>query len=140
MLDIDSLATDPKASEEGVWLPFLGAKFLVARHNNDKASQLRSKLALDNWDIVSAGDDKALQFAAKIDTQVLAEAVLLDWDDLFSGGKKLKYTPALSQRYMEDVRFRDLRQFIENSSFNRAHYREVAEAEVADSVKSSADS
>lgn len=138
MLDIDSLAVDPTAAEEGTWASFMGAKFLIARHNSDGANQLRARLTLAKWDEVTAGDDNAEKVAEEIGAKVLAEAVLLDWEGVGKGGKEVKYTSEVGYQYLIDPRFRDLSQFIENYSLNRGNYREKAEREVAESVKSSA--
>lgn len=138
MLDIDSLAVDPTASEEGTWATFMGAKFLIARSNNSKATQLRAKMALDNWDELTAGDEKAEVLSREIDTRVMADAVLLDWENVTKGGKPVKYKPDVGYTYLIDPRFRDLLEFVQRYSFNRANYQEQAESEITDSVKDSA--
>lgn len=140
MLDIDSLAVDPTASEEGTWANFMGAKFLIARSNNSKATQLRAKLALENWDELTAGDEKAEDLSREIDTKVLAETVLLGWENVTKGGKPVKYKPEIGYQYLIDPRFRDLLEFVQRYSFNRANYQEQAESEITESVKDSADS
>lgn len=140
MLDIDSLAVDPTASEEGTWANFMGAKFLIARSNNSKATQLRAKLALENWDALTAGDEKAEELSREIDTKVLAETVLLGWESVTKGGKPVKYKPEIGYQYLIDLRFRDLLEFVQRYSFNRANYQEQAESEITESVKDSADS
>jgi len=138
MLDIDSLAVDPAAAEGGVWANFMGARFLIARHNNEAGSFLRSKLALQNWDTLSGGGEEAEKVAADISAQVIANHILLNWEGVSKAGEPLEYTPELGLKYLTDPRFRDLQQFIENFSLNRSNYREKAEEEVADSVKDSA--
>lgn len=138
MLDIDSLAVDPSAAEEGTWASFMGAKFLIARHNSDKANLLRSKLTLEKWDEVTAGDANSEQVAKQINAKVLAEAVLLGWEGVVKGGEEIPYTPEVGYQYLVDPRFRDLAQFVENYSLNRANYRQRAEHEVIESVKDSA--
>lgn len=138
MLDLDTLAVDPSAAEEGTWATFMGGRFLIARHNCDKANQLRSKLTLENWEAITAGDEKSEEKAKEITARVTAESILLNWEGIAKGGKALKYTPELGYQHLFDPRFRDLAQFIENYSLNRANYREKAEREVVESVKDSA--
>lgn len=140
MLELNSLAVDPKAAEEGVWASFMGGKFLIARGNNDAAQFLRSKLALARWDELSAGDEKAGEIAVDIAIEVLATHVLLDWKGVTVDGSEVEYTPELGKKYLGDSRFRDLRLFVENFSANRQNYQEKAEEEVAELVKDSADS
>lgn len=136
MLEINSLSVDPTSAEEGTWATFMGAKFLIARHNSDRANQLRSTLTLERWEEITAKDEKADELARQIGTKVLAEAVLLDWKDVGDKGVEIQYTPEVGFQYLIDPRFRDLVQFIENYSMNRSNYRERATAEIADSVKS----
>ena len=138
MLEINSLSVDPTSAEEGTWATFMGAKFLIARHNSDRANQLRSTLTLERWEEITAKDEKADELARQIGTKVLAEAVLLDWKDVGDKGVEIQYTPEVGFQYLIDPRFRDLVQFIENYSMNRSNYRERATAEIADSVKSTA--
>ncbi|MCY1301827.1 hypothetical protein D9M70_514600 [compost metagenome] len=139
MLDIESLAVDPVAAEEGTWASYLGAKFLIARHNSDKATFLRSKLTLERWDEITGEDaEVAGEAARQINAKVMAEAVLLDWEGVTKDGGEITYTPEVGYQYLVDPRFRDLVQYIENFSLNRANYRERVEAEVAESVKDSA--
>ncbi len=138
MLDIESLSVDPVSAEEGTWANFMGAKLLIARHNCDKALQLRSKLALESWDKISKQDEEAEEISREINFRVMAEAILLGWEGITKGGKALKYTPEIGFEYLRDPRFRDLAQFVENYSLNRGNYREKAEQEVAESVKTSA--
>lgn len=138
MLELNTLAVDPTASEEGTWANFLGGRFLIARHNCEKANQLRAKLTLENWDKISAGDEAAEELAREITARVTAETILLGWEGVTKDGKAVEYTPELGYQYLIDPRFRDLSQFIENYSLNRANYREKAEREVVESVKGSA--
>ena len=138
MLELDTLAVDPAAAEEGTWANFMGGRFLIARHNCDKANQLRSKLTLENWEKITAGDEAAEELARQITARVTAETILLGWEGVAKDGKPLKYIPEIGYQYLIDPRFRDLAQFIENYSLNRANYREKAEREVTESVKDSA--
>lgn len=138
MLDIDSLAVDPTAAEEGVWATFMGARLKIARHNTNKANALRAKLTLEQWDELTAGTDDSDRIANEINAKVLAETVLLDWENVTKGGEPLAYSPKVGHEYLLDPRFRDLAQFVENFSLNRGNFREKAEAEAAESVKDSA--
>lgn len=138
MLDIDSLAVDPTAAEEGVWASFMGAKFKIARSNSDRANHLRAKLTLARWDEITGGGEEAEQIANEVQARVLAESVLLDWEGVTKAGKPIKYTPDLAFEYLNNPRFRDLAQFVENYSLNRGNYRDRVETEVAESVKDSA--
>jgi hypothetical protein len=136
MLDINSLSVDPVAAEEGTWANFMGARFLIARHNSDRANQLRSTLTLERWDEISAGGEKAEELAREIGAKVIAGAILLDWQSVGDKGVEIPYSAEVGYQYLSDPRFRDLLMFVENYSMNRANHRERSVAEVADAVKS----
>lgn len=142
MLNIETLAVDPKLAIEGTWAPFAGGKFLIARYNNPVAEQMRNSLFLtgDNMKVLQAGGEKADALAVEIEMEVMTTAVLLDWDDVAEADKALKYTPEVGKRLLTDERYRELLKFIENYSIQRGNYRERTEAEVSDSVKATADS
>ena len=138
MLELNHLRADPALSEDGVWADFFGARFLIARHNNPKAEQLRSRLTLEAWEVISSGGEEAKNALALVETRTLATAVLLGWENVGMNGEILEYSPEVAEGLLADPALRDLRQFIENFSFNRGNYREKAEAEVSASVKGSA--
>jgi hypothetical protein len=137
-LDIDSLAIDQAKANEGTWGTFSGAKFLIARYNNPKAQALRNEIVLANLEVVQAGGEAAEAVNAELNTRVLSETILLGWEDLTKGGEPLPFSPEVARTYIEDPRFAELRQFIENYSVARGNYQEKSEAEVADLVKDTA--
>jgi len=137
-LDIESLAIDPVKAEKGTWVSYSGAKFLVARSNNDKAQTLQNELAMANLEILQAGTEASDAKSDEIQLKVLTQHVLLDWSDMTAAGKELKYTPKIGEKYLADPRFKDLKQFIQNVSMNRENYKEKTEAQVAEIVKPTA--
>jgi len=138
MLNIESLAVDQELASNGTWADFAGARFLIARYNNDKASLLRNKLALENMKVLQSGTKEADEKSDEITLKVLTETVLLDWQDVGSKDVAIKYTPKQGHKYLADPRFSDLREFIQNYSINRANYQEEVEVEVSESVKNTA--
>lgn len=142
MLDLNTLAIDVEAAENGKWFPYPGgAEFLLGRFNSEAADQLRTKLTLENWEKLNPkdGDEAAIatanEVAAGIDLQVLCEVILKDWKGVGENGKALKYTPELGKKYLGDKRFRDLRKFVENTAMRSTNWQEKVEAEVVESVK-----
>jgi len=138
MLDIDSLAVDPKLSKEGVWVPFMGAELLIARNNNEDANRMRQQLSFENLEVLQKGGEEAEAANEEIQAKVLAHCILRDWRGFTSGGKELKYSPELGLKYLSDPRFVDFYQFVENISMNRGKYREQAESEAVETVKDTA--
>lgn len=141
MLNIESLAVDPKLASEGSWTKFAGAEFLIARNSNPKADQLRNQLFLsgDNMSIIQAGGEAMEKLAQEIDIEVMSQAILLDWKDVGdSKGKPIKYSPAVGKKFLGDEKYRDLHKFVENYSLNRANFRDRIEQDVAETVKPTA--
>lgn len=136
MLDLNSLRSDKKASEEGTWATYFGGKFLVARYNNDKATQLRAKLTIENFDVISKQDDEALRLSDEINAKVMSEAVLLDWQGVGIDGKEVKFSVEAAYKFLSDPELRDFYQFIENYSLNRSNYQTSNEVNALNSVKS----
>lgn len=145
MLDLNTLAVDVEAAENGKWFPYPGgAEFLICRFNNEAADQMRTRLTMENWEVLNPkeGDEvamaKANEVAEDLDLKVICHVILKDWKGVGVEGKALKYTPELGEKYLGDKRFRDLRKFVENNSMRSANWRETVEASVTESVKDTA--
>ena len=142
MFVIDSLAVDLDSSENGRWFTYPGGgRFLIARYNNSKAEQMRSALTLANYEELQAGGEKAEELFDKIEAEVMANTILLDWDEVAtsgSNGKPVKYTAELGFAYLHRPDMRDFFNFVRNNSLNRANYSAKAEEEVVEDVKGTA--
>lgn len=93
MLDIFSqYATNETAENEGVWVPHGDAKFLVARAGNRKyVKQLQSAVE-KNQKLLDKKDDAADKLSDKIMIDVMADTILLGWEDVGFKGETLDYT------------------------------------------------
>lgn len=139
MLNLTKLAVDPVLASEGTWADYAGGRFLIARFNNPKAQELRSSLALKQMALLQSGTDEGEAAAQAINVEVLAHTILLAWEGVSEDGKTaVAYTPEVGVKYLADPRFAELKEFIQNFSFNRENYQEKVEAEVTKSVKTTA--
>lgn len=135
MLDLKFLRADKKASEEGTWAEYFGGKFLIARFNNDNATQLRAKLTIENYDALMKGGEEAVALNTEINARVMAETILLDWKDVGENGVELSFSKEAAFAYFSDPSLKDFYQFVENYSLNRTNYQTKAEEKVITSVK-----
>lgn len=135
MLDLKFLRADKKASEEGTWAEYFGGKFLIARFNNDNATQLRAKLTIENYDALMKGGEEAVALNTEINARVMAETILLDWKDVGENGVELPFSKEVAFAYFSDPSLKDFYQFVENYSLNRTNYQTKTEEMVITSVK-----
>ena len=138
MLDLNNLRADPQLSENGVWAEFYGARFLIRRYNNPHAEQARTRLTMEKWDLLSSGGPNSVKVHEDIEVTVLASEVLRGWEGVGLNGTPVEYSPEAAKEFLADPSLVDLRQFIQNFSFNRGNFKERAESEIADSVKGTA--
>lgn len=132
---IDKHKTDSDKAINGVWIDYLGgSKVLVARHNNKNAEKARLKLAKDhNLHLMPEGEDLNKQLEA-FDTQVLAECVLLDWEDIEDlEGNPIEATVENRLHYLTEIE--DFRDDIVRLASNRDRYHAEADTSDAEAVK-----
>lgn len=143
MAKLSTLAIDLDLANNGTWANFSGVKFLVRRISADEPQALRSKLVMENLDALQADPEGqvAKDLQEQIDVRVLAETVLIGWENLENDdGTPMDFSPEQAAQILSDKRYGDLRTFVQNYSFNRENYQRKAEQAVAEEVKISADS
>lgn len=132
MFELNSLASDPKLEEEGVWRPLgNGAEALVARVGNKKfRSMIRRKLKA-NRVIIEQEDDLADEVSEEVMIEVYAHTILLDLKGVSIDGKPLeKYTPAIGVKLLS---MRDFRERIKAYADDAEAYRVKRDEEVGKS-------
>lgn len=93
MLDIFAqYATDEAAENEGVWVPHGSAKFLIARAGNRKYVKKLSALVEKNQKLLDAKDDAADKLSDQLMIEVMAESILLGWENVGYKGETLPYS------------------------------------------------
>jgi len=136
MFDIDSLRVDPERAEKGTWVDYYkGSSLCIARANNKAAEQYRIEKAIEHADIFNAGGEKAEKLAYEVETHVLANFILIDWDGITKGGEPLDYTPEMGTKFLTDPQFQDFRDDVMRFARNREHFRAQNEEEAIETVK-----
>lgn len=111
-MDIRSIQKDSAAIAEGQWvdsIPGMGDLRLKVRGstaNKVMAVRARKQRNAPNEDR-SADGALSVEAAMRIETEVLHEAVLLDWDGLTDGGQPVKFDSALAKDWLTNPDFRD---------------------------------
>lgn len=137
MLDLSVIAVEPELAEEGVWMPYMGGSFLLARPGPAYQQRL-VELASEHWDLINSKTPEGEAKAIEVTTRAFAEVILKDWKDVGDKGVALEYTPELGFALLMDKRQFELRNQIDMFVNNRTNYQHRVNTEVAETVKDSA--
>lgn len=123
-MDLNSVAVDPKAQEEGVWVQYdKDTSFLIAREDNPKylkklAKELEPYRTPDgSFNVPEGEDDRMLD-------RVYAETILLGWKGLTHNGKALKYSVEESFKIFNEPSLVILRKWILTKAKTASLFRE----------------
>ncbi|MNX91039.1 hypothetical protein D3C86_1231070 [compost metagenome] len=137
MLDFSTIAIEPELAQEGVWVPFMGAEFKVARPGPAYQARL-VELAKEHWDLINSKTDEGNAKAVEITRKAYAELVLRDWRNVGDKGVEMAYSTDLAFALLCDPRQQEFHDFLDRVVNNRSNYQTKVDAEIAESVKSSA--
>ena len=100
-------ATDETLEENGTWFPIGGgARVLVARSGNRKYAKLLTKEVERNKKALDLNDDAADKLSEEIMIGVIAETILLGWEDVSFKGEVLEYNVANAKKLLAVKDFR----------------------------------
>lgn len=100
-------ATDETLEENGTWFPIGGgARVLVARSGNRKYGKMLSKEVERNKKALDLNDDAADKLSEEIMIAVIAETILLGWEDVVFKGQALEYSVANARKLLALKDFR----------------------------------
>lgn len=111
-MDISKIKRDSNKISEGQWvkdIPEAGDLALRVRGMSSpmvQALMSRKIRAVEKSDRNRDGSPK-MQVATRITSEVLAEAVLLDWAGLTDNGKEVKYSKALANEWLTNPDYKD---------------------------------
>lgn len=111
-MDIQSLKKDSAAIAEGQWIgeiPNMGDLRLRVRGASSPrvvAVRARKQRAVPRNERLRDGS-LTVETTIRIETEVLHEAVLLDWDGLTDSGKPVKYDATLAETWLTNPDYRD---------------------------------
>ena len=139
MLNLNSIKVDQTMAREGVWMEYMGGRFLVARKGQGYDNRL-VELYREHHDLIKSGTPEGQLKAVDIYRQCFAEHILLDWDEVGDENGPITYTPEIGMLLTKDPGQIELVQAIERFSAMHSNYQAVVEQDIAEDVKSSADS
>lgn len=127
-MDLSIFKTDPDKEVQGVWkdIEFRGqtGKFKIARAGNPVFNRIFTRIKNsrtfvdDDSQSAKDHDDEAL-------THALAEAILMDTDEIELDGEVIDYTPELGYKILSDPAFSELKNQIAIAAGNFEHYAVV---------------
>ena len=100
-------ATDETLEENGTWFQIGGgARVLVARSGNRKYGKMLTKEVERNKKALDLNDDAADKLSEEIMISVLAETILLGWEDISFKGEVLEYNVSNAKKLLAVKDFR----------------------------------
>jgi hypothetical protein len=101
-------ATDEKKEVEGVWVDLndKGARVLVARAGNKKYARLFSREYEKHQRALESKTDEADALSDKLVVEIMAEAILLNWEGLSFKGQSLPYSKENARKLLGVKDFR----------------------------------
>lgn len=127
VLDIfAAYATDEELEDSGAWVPFGPAKLLIARMGNRRYSKALNELVVKNQAALDVGDDAADALSDKIHVEVMADTILLGWENLGFKKKPVQYSREMA---IELLKIRDFRREVIRLSNDASAYRAKLEEE-----------
>jgi hypothetical protein len=100
-------ATDETLEENGTWFQIGGgARVLVARAGNRKYAKMLTKEVERNKKALDLNDDAADKLSEEIMIGVIAETILLGWENVSFKGEDLEYSVANAKKLLAVKDFR----------------------------------
>jgi len=124
MANIESIKTDVKKEEGGVWVDFAeGIKLKIARARNPKYQELlRNLVEPKKKDI--RGDKLTIEQLSDVLLEVRAHTVLLDWKNIEdNNGATIPYSPDKAMEFFRDPELKDFHTFVVAISENADQYK-----------------
>ncbi len=120
-MNISAFAMNESAEKDGVWKQVGDARLLVARANNRNYMNMLRKLFAPYKDTMSANISD--EDSERIDTELLAKTILLDWENLTDvEGKVVQYSTDTAFEWLD--KYPEFRKLIVKISEDSAIYRE----------------
>ncbi len=127
-MELTEFATDGKLREEGTWIEFDDAKFLI--RSSDSQAYRRGQMKLAASKVGRFGNNAEKIIEASI--ELLAKTILLDWKNVKNKGEDFPCTEANKRTLLKHSELRD---FIASEAQNLANFRTEAAAEDAETFQ-----
>jgi hypothetical protein len=128
-MDLKKTKTDPKAEREGVWIQNEDARFKIARMRNPAAlAAFQEKTRFLRGRIPDAKQEEIM-------TEVMAEHILIGWENVTIGGDVLDYSREAAAMVLKE--FPEIRAFVFDESQKVENFLAETTAEGIEAVKKS---
>lgn len=137
-MDIGNFLTDSALENNGVWRNCGDGRILVASTSSESYKKVFRRLLIPHETSINLGvaDEKVLH---GLETEAIAEALLLNWEGFTENGVELPYSRENAQRILKSVpRFRE--HVIREASSIENFRRKKEEVEIKNSAPASAGS
>lgn len=139
--DLDSLFTDPRKEEEGVWVDFYSDSQLKIASTESKAYKAelaeqarKHSLQLD----LDQDNDRYYDLIQELTCEALAKHVLKDWRNINIGDQEnVPYTPSLGKELL--MKSSKFRAFVERAAGDHTNFKQTVEEDAKNSSTGSSD-
>jgi hypothetical protein len=127
----DTYSTDQVAEADGVWVPFgAEARVKIRRFQSKPVQLVQQRLQKPYAGLTRAGQNLPDEIAEKIAIQLIAEAVIVDWEGVTDReGNTLPNTVEAKVQVLTDLP--DFRNAVANASMEREVFRQQDNEESA---------
>lgn len=126
--DINQMRTNRDAENEGVWIDYEGGlRLKIARLQNEAHEQfmLEKRRQVQTKKRVGADADISRAVIKELTIESMARHILLDWDNMVEGGKRIEYSVEEATRLLTEVP--EFYRLVEEESMNIENFRAHAE-------------
>jgi len=128
-MDITQLQTDDTLREKGTWITYGDAKFLI---RSTDSRQYRRAI-MQHAKGKGGRATKEAESLHEMSIEALADAILLDWENVKENGVPLACT---RENKLKVLKIAPIREFIAGEAQDIEAFRKEAEAEDAEAIKS----
>lgn len=117
-----TFGTNKDAEINGVWHTVGNARLLIARVNNQNYQRVLRRLISPNTTIVNTNSEESQELIKDYTLQAMAQAILVDWENLKEDDKEIPYSPENAYRILKE--YPDFLELVSQKATDLKFYRE----------------
>lgn len=129
-MNIQDFAGDKALEENGTWVPFDDARFLIGSHMNQRHRKALARLAKKNQKAMRTNDEAAIE---ELTIEAMAEGLVLGWEGVKNGTEAFPHT---KENAIALLKIRTFRDFVANESQNLRNFQVALEESAKAELKS----
>lgn len=114
--------TNQDSEISGVWHSLGDGKIKIARANNPKYDRFLRREMAPHATVINSGSEEGTEILTEITMRGMAEAILVDFENITDEGKELQYTK--ENAYLLLKKYPDFRDLVAQKASTMKFYRE----------------